>query len=108
MADYKLQARIPQETADKLFNVIKELQEVTTVADVTTSSIVRSLLDNFIKEHENKNIKIEIENSKVHDEELEEVISKMLELIDSSKNEVVKQIYTSISKALLQEKLNRL
>lgn len=54
MADYKLQARIPQELADKLFKVIKEVQEKTTVADVTTSSITRASLETFISDYENK------------------------------------------------------
>ena len=108
MADYKLQARIPQETADKLFNVIKELQEVTTVADVTTSSVTRSALESFIKDHEKKNIKIEIEKSKISDEDLKEVSDKMLELKESSKNDGAKQIYFQIAKTLLQEQLNRL
>ena len=108
MADYKLQARIPQETAEKLFNVIKELQEVTTVADVTASSVTRSALEGFIKDHEKKNIKIEIEKLKISNDDIKEVADKMLELKETSSNDGAKQIYFQVAKALLQEQLNRL
>jgi predicted transcriptional regulator len=54
MADYKLQARIPQELADELFQVIKEVQEKTEVADVTTSSITRAAIEQYIRDYRNE------------------------------------------------------
>lgn len=48
MADYQIRARVPQETADKLFEFIKEEQERTPAGDVTASSVVRAALDDYI------------------------------------------------------------
>ena len=62
MADYQLRSRIPQELADELFKEIKDLQERTTGADVTVSSITRAALEQFLQnsknEKDNKYIKI--------------------------------------------------
>ncbi|MBP1920958.1 hypothetical protein [Youngiibacter multivorans] len=52
MGDYQLRARIPQETADKLFKIMQELQEKTEGADVTLSSVTRQAVDNYIKSKE--------------------------------------------------------
>lgn len=71
MSDYQVRARIPQETADKLFQIIKVLQEKTEAADVTISSVVRTSLENFIKEQKEEALKIEIPFKAVSNEGLE-------------------------------------
>lgn len=58
MADYQLRARIPQETADKLFEVMKDLQERTEGADVTISSVIRQAVDDYIKSKEDLNVTV--------------------------------------------------
>jgi anion-transporting ArsA/GET3 family ATPase len=52
MADYRLQARIPEALSDKLFEVIKEKQERTQNADVTVSSILRAALEEYLQAYE--------------------------------------------------------
>ena len=102
MADYQLRARIPQETADKLFAVIKDIQEVTTVADITTSSITRAALEKFIKEHENEksnkfvNMQIPIEN--LTEKELRKMSDKFQELQNEFKgNKEVELAFARLS-----------
>lgn len=100
MADYKLQARIPQETADKLFSVMKDLQEVTEVADVTISSITRSALDQLIKNHENeksnKFIKMEIPIENLNKKQLKQLAEKFSEIGNDFKD--IKEVAVAFAK----------
>lgn len=110
MADYQLRARVPQETADKLFQVIKELQEVTEVADVTTSSVTRAALESFIKEHNGDNLKVEIPVKKLSKEENEVIYQGLLKISEEiiklkpSKNEILAKVFLGAAFELLKEK----
>lgn len=113
MADYKLQTRIPQELADKLFNVIKEVQEKTTVADVTTSSITRASLETFISDYENKKNRkkliIELPND-VSTENLQRFYEEINVLSDKALKEDNAELcllYSEITSETIMELLKR-
>ncbi|WP_443662423.1 hypothetical protein [Clostridium sp.] len=104
MADYQLRARIPQETADKLFTVMKDIQEVTMVADITTSSITRAALEKFIKDHEdeksNKYINMQIPIEKLTEKELEKMSEKFQEIQNEFKGN--KEVALAFARLSLQ------
>lgn len=109
MADYQLRARIPQETADKLFTVIKELQEKTEVADVTTSSVTRAALEDFIRKHDKKILNIEIDNSLLNDDTIEDVTKALAETVDKfDKDSPEKKVLLKVYYAMYQERIERL
>jgi len=105
--DYQLRARIPGETAARLFEVIKDLQEKTEVADVTTSSITRAALEAFMKDHNSNNIKIDLDNSQISTDELVKVTQKLLELMKAADSEGEKYLYNEIARKLLVEQCDR-
>lgn len=111
MADYQLRARIPQELADRLFQVIKDLQEQTDIADVTTSSVTRAAIETFIKDHEGKksrkSIKIEIDNSKVNNEDLQTIGNEIAELSKNAKYDGLRYAYDCIRRKILVEQIDR-
>lgn len=113
MADYKLQARVPQETADRLFTVIKELQEVTEVAEVTASSVTRAALDAFIEEHKNQKerntINIKIRNSVLSMQDLETLTAEIKALAEKTeKGTPIHETYIRIQTTFLIEQMERL
>lgn len=112
MADYQLRARIPQELADKLFKVMKEVQEETKVADVTTSSITRAAIEQYVKNHEEdkkqETLIIKFPNN-MTDDELKR-FSDTMSLISqqvSNEDSKLKKAYTSIEMVALRENIRR-
>lgn len=70
MADYQLRARIPQGTADKLFEVMKDLHERTEGADVTISSVIRQAVDDYIEAKEDLRISVPANRLKAKEAEM--------------------------------------
>jgi len=111
MADYQLRSRIPQELADKLFQVMKEVQEETTVADITVSSMTRAAIEQYIKTHEEKKnretIVIKIPNNMTNKELNEFATTMELEAEKAKDNINLKNAYEKVALEALRESIRR-
>lgn len=109
MGDYQLRARIPQEMATELFEVIKDIQEETEVGDITISNVTRSAIDDFIKKYNKKTLNIELDNSLLTDKVLDNVSYIINDLVkESYEGKPEGEVLLTILYFLMQEKVDRI
>ncbi len=89
MSDYQLRARVPQEAADKLFEVMKDLQERTEGADVTISSVIRQAVEDYIKSKEDLIVSAPAKRLKA--KEAEKLIEMFRSLEDKDNSNEIKR-----------------
>lgn len=104
MSDYQLRVRIPQETADRMFEVMNDLKEDEYLkgADITTSSITRAALEQFVKENRAEIIKIKVDNSEFAKEDINKIRILVKKLKSDDLTDGQKNIIDILLKGLIE------
>lgn len=101
MKDIQIGARIPQETADNLQNVVEHMRSIHRGAVVSTSSVVRDAIDVYADMKLNKKIAVSVQALEDKNETYKELLEELSRLAHDTHNEQIKAFVDGLVKQLM-------
>ena len=101
MKDIQIGARIPQDTADNLQNIIDHMRITYRGAVVSTSSIIRDAIDVYADMKLNRKIAVSVQALEDKNETYKELLEELSRLAHDTHNEQIKEFVDGLVKQLM-------
>lgn len=101
MKDIQIGARIPQDTADNLQNIIDHMRITYRGAVVSTSSIIRDAIDVYADMKLNKKIAVSVQALEDKNETYKELLEELSRLAASTENKQISNFLDELVKQLM-------
>ena len=101
MKDIQIGARIPQDTADNLQNIIDHMRITYRGAVVSTSSIIRDAIDVYADMKLNKKIAVSVQALEDKNETYKELLEELSRLAASTENKQISKFLDELVKQLM-------
>ncbi|WP_242225355.1 hypothetical protein [Bacillus cereus group sp. BfR-BA-01380] len=111
MADRQLAARVPEETAQKINDIVKEINKAVPEADVSVSAILRFAINEYVKQHEEKKgekLFVEIPYNDLFKEEIGKLLKAFKDIYSYFENDSVKKAIEKLEEKMLNLELQEL